>query len=147
MWVRPHIKPQQILRVREWSCGHRAGRSGQMDKVAETYTRSCSWSLSHVWLSDTMDCSPPGSSVQGISQARILKRIAISSSRGLSDPGIELMSPASPALIGGFLTTEPPGKLIYKAHIPTWEATTYKIDSQWEMLYDLGSSNQCSMTT
>ena len=28
----------------------------------------------------------------------------------LSDPGIEPMSPASPALAGGFFTTEPPGK-------------------------------------
>ena len=26
------------------------------------------------------------------------------------DPGIKLVSPASPALPGGFLTTEPPGK-------------------------------------
>jgi len=26
------------------------------------------------------------------------------------DPGIELMSPASPALAGGNFTTEPPGK-------------------------------------
>ena len=32
-----------------------------------------------------MDCSPPGSSVHGISQARILEWVAISFSRG-SDP-------------------------------------------------------------
>ena len=31
-----------------------------------------------------MDCSPPGSSVHGISQARILEWAAISSSRGIS---------------------------------------------------------------
>ena len=31
-----------------------------------------------------MDCSPPGSSVCGISQARILEWVAISSSRGSS---------------------------------------------------------------
>ena len=30
--------------------------------------------------------------------------------RGLPDPGFELMSLASPALAGGFFTTEPPGK-------------------------------------
>ena len=35
-------------------------------------------------LCDCMDCSPPGSSVHGISQARILERVVISSSRGLS---------------------------------------------------------------
>ena len=33
-----------------------------------------------------MDCSPPGSSVHGISQARILEWIAISFSRGYSCP-------------------------------------------------------------
>ena len=30
--------------------------------------------------------------------------------RGLPDPGIQPMSLASPALTGGFFTTEPPGK-------------------------------------
>ena len=38
-------------------------------------------SLSHVRLCDPMDCSPPGSSVQGISQARILEWVAISFSK------------------------------------------------------------------
>ena len=33
-----------------------------------------------------MDCSPPGSSVQGILQARILEWVAVSSSRGSSGP-------------------------------------------------------------
>ena len=33
-------------------------------------------------LCDPMDCSPPGSSVHGISQARILEWVAISYSRG-----------------------------------------------------------------
>ena len=37
-------------------------------------------------LCNPMDCSPPGSSVYGISQARILKWVAISSSRGSSLP-------------------------------------------------------------
>ena len=35
-------------------------------------------------LCDPMDCSPPGSSIHGISQARILKWIAISFSKGSS---------------------------------------------------------------
>ena len=37
-------------------------------------------------LWDPMDCSPPGSSVHGISQARILHWVAISSSRGSYRP-------------------------------------------------------------
>ena len=37
-------------------------------------------------LCDPIDCSPPGSSVHGILQARILERIAIPFSRGSSQP-------------------------------------------------------------
>ena len=43
-------------------------------------------SLSHVWLCDPMDCSPPGSSIHGILKARVLEWIAISFSRGSSWP-------------------------------------------------------------
>ena len=39
-----------------------------------------------VWLCDPMDCSPLGSPVHRISQARILEWVAISSSRGSSQP-------------------------------------------------------------
>ena len=35
-------------------------------------------------LCDSMDCSPPGSSVHGILQARILESVAIPFSRGSS---------------------------------------------------------------
>ena len=40
-------------------------------------------SLSHVWLCDPMECSPPGCSVHGILLARILEWVAISFSRGV----------------------------------------------------------------
>ena len=53
-----------------------------------------------------MDCSPPGFSVHGILQARILEWIAMPSPGDLPDPG----SPMSPALAGGFFTAEPHGK-------------------------------------
>ena len=42
--------------------------------------------FSHVWLCDPMDCRPPGSSVRGILQARILEWVAMLSSRGSSQP-------------------------------------------------------------
>ena len=48
-----------------------------------------------------MDHSPPGSSVHGIFQARILEWL----SGDLPDPGIEPASLASPALAGEFFTT------------------------------------------
>jgi len=54
-----------------------------------------------------MDCSPSGSSVHGILQARILEWVAMPSPPGdLPDPGIEHVSPVSPELAGGFFTTE-----------------------------------------
>ena len=54
-----------------------------------------------------MDCSPPGSSVHGISQAGISEWVSISSPVDLPDPGIE---PASPAMKEDSLLSEPPGK-------------------------------------
>ena len=61
--------------------------------------------LSHVRLLAT-----PASSVHGIFQERILEWVAISSSKGSSNPGIKPASPASLALTGRFFTTESPGK-------------------------------------
>ena len=54
---------------------------------------------------DPMDYRPPGSSVHGILQARILEWVAMPSSRGSSQPGIEPRSLMSPALAGGYFTT------------------------------------------
>ena len=45
-----------------------------------------------------MDCSPPGSSVHGILQARILEWVAISYSSGYSRPRDRTPVPAAPAL-------------------------------------------------
>ena len=58
-------------------------------------------------LCDPMDCSPPGSSVYGILQARRLELVPFPSPRDLSDPGIESRSPA---LQADSLPSEPPGK-------------------------------------
>jgi len=58
-------------------------------------------------LCDTMNCSSLGYPVHGILWARILDWVAISFSEDLPNPGIE---PVSPALAGGFFTTELPGK-------------------------------------
>jgi len=58
-----------------------------------------------------MDSNPPGSSVHGVLQARILEWVAMPSSRVSSSPGIEPTSLMSPALADGFFTTS-----------TTWEA-------------------------
>ena len=66
------------------------------------------YSLSRVQLfGDPRDCSPPGSSVHGISQAKILGWIAISFFRPSSQPRDQTHISC---IAGGFLNTEPPGK-------------------------------------
>ena len=51
-----------------------------------------------------------GSAVHGILQARILEWVAISHGRGPFPPRDRTVSPASPALAGGFFTTASPRK-------------------------------------
>ena len=67
---------------------------------ARTVARSCPT------LCDSMDCSPPGSSVHGISQPEY-------PSRDLPDPVIKSTSPAASALASRFFTSEPPEKPMY----------------------------------
>ena len=64
-----------------------------------------------------MGYSLPGSSVHGISQARILELIAISFP---GDSPRSVIKPTSPTLAGRFFTTEPPEK-------PLWPVTMAKI--------------------
>ena len=73
------------------------------------------YSLSHVWLfCNAMDCSLLGSSVHGISQARILEWVTISFSRGCSWPRDRT---CISWIAGRFFTIEPPGK--HRFHIYT----------------------------
>ena len=61
--------------------GVKRGRLGKVKEKKESgVAQSC------LTLCDPMDCGPPGSSVHGIFQARILDWVAISFSRGSSQP-------------------------------------------------------------
>ena len=88
----------------------------EIPKGSRCYTHSSSkgFVCMHVQLCPTlcylMDCSPPGSSGHGISQARILAWVAISYSRGSCRPGIEPASAVSPTLQVDSLPGEPLGK-------------------------------------
>ena len=70
------------------------------------YTQSC------LTLCSPMNCSPPGSSVPGILQARILEWVAISSSRGSSQPRALIYVFCDSCIAGGFFTAKPPGKSV-----------------------------------
>ena len=56
-------------------------------------------------LCELVDCSPPGSSVHGILQARILEWIAMPSSRGPSQPRDRTCISCVSCLAGMFFTT------------------------------------------
>ena len=68
----------------------------------------CVHTLSHLTLCDPVDCSPPGSFVHRISQARILEWISMPSSRGSSWPRDQTFVAC---IAGRFFTTS-----------ATWEA-------------------------
>ena len=69
----------------------------------------CSAAQLRPTLCNPIDCSPPGSSVHGISQARILESVATPFSRDLPYPGIKARSPT---LQSDSLPSEPRGKPI-----------------------------------
>ena len=64
----------------------RSSQSTELSSVCDTAGSHCCCSVtkSCLTLSDPMDCSPPGSSIHGIFQARTLEWVAISFSRGSS---------------------------------------------------------------
>ena len=62
-------------------------------------------------LCDPMDYNPPGSSIQGIFQARILEWVAISFSRGSSRPRDQTDISWVSCTAGRFFTCEPPASL------------------------------------
>ena len=61
----------------------------------------CLVAQSCMTLCHSMDCSPPGSSVQGVLQARILEWVAMPSSRGSSQPRDQIQVSC---IAGGFFT-------------------------------------------
>ena len=60
--------------------------SFHMNSVSSAGNNVCVCTQSRLTPCNPMDCSPPGSSVHGILQARILEWVAIPSSRGSSQP-------------------------------------------------------------
>ena len=76
-------------------------------------------------LCDPMDCRPPGFSVYGILQARILEWVALPSSRGSSPPSDQTCVSCNSYITGRFFTAEPRVKLLCvsvlpQTHLPSW---------------------------
>ena len=64
-----------------------------------------------------MDCTSPDSSVHGILQAGILEWVAVSSSRGSSQPRDQTHNSCVSYIAGGFFTTEPLEELLTQAYV------------------------------
>ena len=69
-----------------WATAHLGRQQSDTTEWLRAHLEKLKWkSLSCVqFFGNPMDCSPPGSSLHGISQARILEWVAISSPRGSS---------------------------------------------------------------
>ena len=116
----------------------------------------CVYSVSQscLILCDPMDCSLSGSSVHGIFQARILQWVAISSSRGSSQPRDGTRISCFSCIAGRFFTTEPhqgsPAMYIYigisiylPTYLPTCLSTYYTRRSNQSILKEI--SPGCSL--
>ena len=75
---------------------------------------------SRLTLCNPIDGSPPGSPTLGFSRQEHWSGLPFPPPGDLPDPRIKPTSPASPALAGGFFTTEPPGKPHY-----SWSFVSY----------------------
>ena len=82
-------------------------RSGSRDKVVSPENCDVLVAQSCPTLCDPVDCSPPGSSVHGILQARILEWVVIPLSKGSSQPRDRTQVSV---LWADSLPSEPPGK-------------------------------------
>ena len=67
-----------------------------------------------------MDCSPPGFSVHGIFQARILEWVPRPPPGDFPDPGMEAASLMCPVLAGGIFTTS----ATWEAHLTRYMKST-----------------------
>ena len=100
-----------------WGRRKRISLSERSQFKKATYPTCCAKSLQLcLTLCNPVDCIPPGSSVHGILRARILEWVAMPSSRGSSDAGIEPVSLTSPALWVDSLPPAPPWKPTYSMH-------------------------------
>ena len=80
--------PKEMMNVHQTDCDNHFTMSGKSwcCFLNLSNARTCAQLPSHVQLCDPMDQSPMGSSVLGISQARVIEWVAISFSKGSSLP-------------------------------------------------------------
>ena len=104
-------------------------------------------SFSHGWLfCNPMDCRPPGSSVHGILQARILEWLAMPSSRGSSQPRDWIQVSW---IAGGFFTvwaTREAQEHFYGLNLYPFRCVSWSSSSSSSFLRESCSMVMCSST-
>ena len=95
--------------VRPFSMGLRPPSQPHCSPPALTVC-PCSVTQACPTLCNPVDCSPPGSPIPGILQARTLEWVAISSSRRSCQPRDQTWVSFISCTAGGFFAAEPPGK-------------------------------------
>ena len=106
-------------------CLHVVKRAGELSKVSHRRmliiimrTPPSLVLVTQLWMSlQSMNCNLPGSSVHGISQARILEWLPFPSPGNLPDPG-------SPVLQADYLPSEPPRKSLTLPESPPHSLVT-----------------------
>ena len=95
------------------NCTHKVRNKNSVERHSGSLIVVCTFTVAHLCpsLCDPMDCSPPGSYVHGMFQARILEWVAISSSKGSSQPRDQTPVFSDSCVSRWiFFTAEPPGK-------------------------------------
>ena len=101
-----------------------SSESIKISQIYNIHTLSL-FSQSFPTVCDPVNCSPPGSFLHGVLQARILEWVAVTSSRASFRSRDRIAIFWSPALAGGFFTTSTPGKPVTCIHgcISTYRLT------------------------
>ena len=105
--------------------------------------------LSHRLLFVTpMDCGPPGSSVHGIFQARILSGLPLSTPGDLPDPGIKPASLVSPTLADMFFTTSATWEAPFSTTVVEWQQVRVKwiCNQNLELSFQISVSSECILS-
>ena len=87
-------------------------------------------------LCNPMGCRRPGSSVHGVFQASILEWVALPSSRGSSNPGIEPAAHLFPVLAGGFFTSSATWEALSTEYIRIMKKNFISLDTS--LIYNFG---------
>ena len=105
-WATVHRIAKSWTWLNDWAYTHTAYIS--LSEWVSEVTQSCPT------LCDPIDYIPPGSSIHGILQARILEWVAISYSRGPSPPRDRTHSSCHAfCIVGGIFTTVPLGSILF----------------------------------